>query len=635
MSLFKELKQRNVFRVAVAYLAGAWLLIEVAQTLFPLYGFSDDAVRLVVTMLAIGFPLALIFSWVFELTPEGFKREKDIDRSVVIGRHTAKKLDGVIIILLALSLGYFAYDKFVLEPSREAELVQITTEAVTEKMTETRTSKLADKSIAVLPFVNMSPNPEDEYFSDGLTEELIGALAKVRNLHVTARTSAFAFKGTDRDIRNIGQQLNVRTVLEGSVRRDRDRIRITAQLINVEDGFHLWSESYDHKLENVLSLQESIAKSIVSALRIQLTPEIDKQFSTSAPINPKAYDLYLKGRYHWAHINEGGFRQSIEAFRKAVAIDPGYAPPHAGLATVYSFMGYFGLMPPRQAFPLSVSEADAALALDPDSSEALIARGMASLVYAWDWDQARTDLSRALELSPNYAQGHWAWSEYLAAVNPTAALDSALIALSLDPLSLPIMNSVAFKYLVRGMYTEAEQMDEEMIAMDPNFIAAYWNLGIIQLLHGRFEIAIDKFAYAVERSGRMPPTLAMLAYAYAKSGDEKNSLAILEELRSLRENPDRGYAPAFLIAYIYEGLGRTGDALDWLEQAVEERDGWLIYLNSFPRFESIRGEPRFKDILRRLQLPESSITQSISLAKTDISRFPVVFVEQIVIERYS
>jgi len=266
-------------------------------------------------------------------------------------------------------------------------------------------------------------------------------------------------------------------------------------------------------------------------------------------------------------------------------------------------MGYFGIMPPLQAFPLSIMEAEAALALDPDSSEALIARGMASMVYAWDWDRAREDLSRALELSPNYSQAHWAWSEYLAVADPPAALDSALSALSLDPLSLPIMNSVAFKYLTRGMYSEAIQMDEEMIAMDPDFIAAYWNLGIIHTLHDRFDIAIEKLAYAVDHSGGMPPTLAMLAYAYAKSGDETNALAILEDLKSLRENPQRGYAPPLLVAYIYEGLGRVEEALDWLDLAVEERDGWLIYLNSFPRFESLRDEPRFKDILSRLQLP--------------------------------
>jgi adenylate cyclase len=605
MLIVKELKRRNVFRVAAAYLAGAWLLIEVVQTLFPLYGFSDEAIRLVVTLLAIGFPIILIFSWVFELTPEGFKLEKNIDRSVVPTHRSGQKLDRVIIVLLALALAYFAFDKFVIEPSREAELVQTTTETVTQQIEQARKSQLADKSIAVLPFVNMSPDPEDEYFSDGLTEELIGSLAKVKSLHVTARTSAFAFKGTNLDIRDIGQALNVRTVLEGSVRKDQNHVRITAQLINVEDGYHIWSESYDHKLENILSLQESIAKAIAGALSIQLSPNIDEQLSTAAAVNPKAYDLYLQGRYHWAHINEVGFRKGIDAFQNAIAIDPGYAPAHAGLATVYSFMGYFGIMPPREAFPLSIAEAETALALDSKSSEALTARGMASLVFAWDWDRARDDLSLALELSPNYSQAHWAWSEYLAVTNPPAALDSALKALSLDPLSLPIMNSVAFKYLTRGMYTEAAQMDEKMIAMEPNFMAAYWNRGVLHLLRGQYESAIDYLAQSVERSGRMPPAIAMLGYAYAKSGDEKQALALLEELKSLKDQPGRGYAPPLLIAYIHEGLGRVDEALDWLDKAIEERDGWLLYLNSFPRFESLRGEARFKAIMRRLQLPES------------------------------
>ena len=607
MSLFKELKQRNVFRVAAAYLAGAWLLIEVVQTLFPLYGFSDDAIRLVVTLLAIGFPLALIFSWVFELTSEGFKLEKNIDRSIAHNRYSDKKLDGAIIVLLALALGYFAVDKFVLDPSREAALIQTTTDAVTEQIAEAQKSQLSNKSIAVLPFVNMSPDPEDEYFSDGLTEELIGSLAKVRDLHVTARTSAFSFKGTKLDIRDIGQALSVRTVLEGSIRREQDHVRITAQLINVDDGYHMWSETYDHKLENILSLQENIAKAIVAALRIQLSPEVDQQLSTNTTINPRVYDLYLKGRYHWARINEVGFMQSIEAFQNAIALDPGYAPAHAGLATVYSFMGYFGIMPPRQSFPLSVIEAEKALALDPNSSEALIARGMASLVYSWDWDRAGTDLSRALELSPNDSLSHWAWSEYLAVVDPPAALDSALKALSLDPLSLPIMNSVAFKYLVRGMYAEAIRMDEEMIAMDPNFAAAYWNLGVIHMLHGRFDIAINKFSSAAERSGGMPPSVALLAYAYAKSGDTTKAMAILEGLMNLRKDPQTGYAPPFLVAYIHEGLGNTDAALDWLELAMEERDGWLIYLNSFPRFDSLRDEDRFRDILNRLHLPETNL----------------------------
>ncbi len=228
MSIVHELKRRKVFRVAIAYLTGAWLLVEVAETLFPIYGLSAAAVRLVVTLLAIGFPLALVFSWVFELTPEGLRREKEFEAAATPAQPEAKKLDRVIIVLLAVALGYFAFDKFVLEPDRVVELAQTaaTTEAEQALGQQPETAR-PDKSIAVLPFTNMSPDLDNEYFSDGLTEELIAALAKVQGLHVTARTSAFAFKGANQDIRDIGKRLNVRTVLEGSIRREQDRVRIT------------------------------------------------------------------------------------------------------------------------------------------------------------------------------------------------------------------------------------------------------------------------------------------------------------------------------------------------------------------------------------------------------------------------
>jgi len=604
MSIVQELKRRNVFRVAIAYLTGAWLLVEVTETLFPIYGFSDAAVRLVVTLLAIGFPLALLFSWVFELTPQGLKLEKNIDPSLPPAPATGKKLDRVIIALLALALGYFALDKFVLEPERDAEMSQTAAMTAAEQALEQQhESASPEKSIAVLPFANLTPDQENEYFSDGLTEELIGALAKVNGLHVTARTSAFAFKGASRDIRDIGRRLNVRTVLEGSVRREQDRVRITAQLIKVEDGFHLWSESYDYQLESALAVQETISRAIVSALQIQLAPRVDEQLSGAEQVNPEAYDLYLKGRYYWARLSMGGFQQSIETFQRAIAIDPEYAPPHAGLANAYSFAGYFGVMPPGKAFPLSVMEADTALALDPGSSEALLARGMAWLMYEWNWDRGREDLELALELSPNSSMAHWAYAEYLLIVNPAAAVESALHALSLDPLSLPIMNLVAFSYLERGMFAEATRMDEEMLALDPTFAAAHWNLGIIHLLHGQFEEANEHLRRAVEFSGSMPSTLAVQAHAYAKSGDDARALAVLAELEARREAPQPGYVSPLLIAYAYEGLGRTEAALDWLDTAVAERDGWLVLLNAFPRFESLRDEPRFRDIQRRVGLP--------------------------------
>jgi len=605
MSIVQELKRRNVFRVAVAYLSGAWLLVEIAQTLFPIYGLSDGSIRLVVTLLSIGFPLMLVFSWVYELTPEGLRLEKDIDRSAEPTPQTGKKLDRIIIVLLALALGYFAFDKFVLEPQRVAKIAETAARTGAEQAMELQKEMaLPDKSIAVLPFTNMSPDTEDEYFSDGLTEELIGALAKVNGLHVTARTSAFAFKGTNRDIRDIGERLNVRTVLEGSVRREQNRIRVTAQLISVEDGFHLWSESYDYELNSVLALQQTISRAIIGALEIQLTPQDNKQASGNASVNPEAYELYLKGRYYWARLNTGGFQQSIEAFQEAIAVDPGYSPPHAGLANAYSFAGYFGVMPPREAFPLSIMEAEAALALDPESSEALVARGMFWLVYEWDWDRARDDLTRALELSPNSSLAHWAYAEYLTVMGSTLALDSALHALSLDPLSLPIMNLVAFTYLDLGMFAEAIQMDQEMLAMDPSFAAAHWNLGVIHMLQGRFEEALEELGQSVEYSGGMPTTLAIQAYAYAISGDEETALAILAELEGRRQSPGPGYVSPVLIACVYEGLGRTDEALNWLERAITERDGWLVFMNAFPAFDSLRREPRFEDILRRVGLPE-------------------------------
>ena len=605
MSIVNELKRRNVFRVAIAYLAGAWLLIQVVETLFPVYGLSDASIRLVVTLLAIGFPLILIFSWVFELTPQGFRLEKDIDQSATLTHGTGRNLDRFIIAVLALALGFFAFDKFVLEPGRLEEIAQTAARTGAENLLKQQEAKaLPENSIAVLPFTNMSPNLSEEYFSDGLTEELIGALAKINGLHVTARTSAFAFKGEHRDIRDIGKILSVKTVLEGSVRREESQVRITAQLIDVENGFHLWSDTFNYEMESVLALQEAISRAIVTALQIQLSPQVDEQLRTKVTVNPEAYDLYLKGRYYWARLSMGGFQQSLNTFQKAIAIDPEYAPSHAGLANAYSFAGFFGLMPPRDAFPLSIMEADTALALDPSSSEALVARGMAALLYEWNWDRARDDLNLALELSPNLSLAHWAYAEYLTVVNPPAALDSALRALSLDPLSLPIMNMVSFTYLDQGMFAEAAEINKEMIALDPGFAGTYWGLGVIHMLQGRLDEALEKLAQSVESSGGMPSTLAMQAHAYARSGDEASALSILAKLEDLRKVPGRGYASPMLIAYGYEGLGRAEDAFNWLELAIEERDGWLVFLNSFPRFESLRNDPRFAEILHQVGLPD-------------------------------
>jgi TolB-like protein len=269
MSLYQELKRRNVIRVAIAYLAASWLLIEAAETIFPLYGFGDAPARIVVTVLAIGFPLFLVFSWVFEITPEGLKKEKDIDRAASVTHKTGKKLDRVIIVLLALALGYFAVDKFVLDPARDVELVE---ETAQQARSEALVESYGDKSIAVLPFVNMSADPEQDYFSDGISEELLNLLAQIPDLRVISRSSSFSFKGKDIAVPEVAQQLHVAYVLEGSVRKAGDRVRITAQLIEARSDTHLWSQTYDRTLDNIFAVQDEIAAAIGAAPRVNPSP---------------------------------------------------------------------------------------------------------------------------------------------------------------------------------------------------------------------------------------------------------------------------------------------------------------------------------------------------------------------------
>ena len=354
---------------------------------------------------------------------------------------------------MALAL-LLCHGQFALEPARVAKIAETAAGTRADHaLDQQKEMAIPNKSIAVLPFTNMSPELEDEYFSDGLTEELIGVLAKVDGLQVTARTSAFAFKGVNQDIRELGKRLNVRTVLEGSVRREQNRVRDDALLINVEDGYHLWSDSYDYELTSVLALQETISRAIVSALQIELSSRADEQINTNVAVNPEAYDLYLKGRYYWARLSTGGFQKSIEAFRMrspSIPTTHHRTPVWRMLTVLQAILGscHHGRPSPCPSWKTPP------LALDPASSEALVARGMACLIYEWDWDCARDNLELALELSPNFSMAHWAYTEYLMIMDPSAALSSALRALALDPLSLPIMNLVAFTYLEQQMYAE-------------------------------------------------------------------------------------------------------------------------------------------------------------------------------------
>jgi TolB-like protein len=392
MSFIAELKRRNVIRMAGLYLVGAWLVVQVASTLLPMFAAPSWLPRTIVVVLAIGFVPALVFAWVFELTPEGLKRDADVRPEQSIAPQTAQRMDRIIVAVLLLALVYFGFDKFVLAPRREA--VQMTA-AAQQARNEVQAVEL-EKSIAVLPFVDMSQARDQEYFSDGIAEELLNRLAQIPGLRVAARTSAFRFKGKNLDMADIGRQLKVAHLLEGSVRKDGNRLRITAQLIDGKSGYHLWSETYERDAADVFQVQDEIAGAIAAALEAKIVGRA----APAQRVDPEAYDDYLQGRALVAKRVGDNTRLAVEAFDRAIARDPAYSPAHSGRAFALTIGSYWGdWLPREQAFAQANASIDEALRLDPGNAEAFMVRGIiegTSLRIA----AAKADLDRALALAP-------------------------------------------------------------------------------------------------------------------------------------------------------------------------------------------------------------------------------------------
>lgn len=380
MSIFKELKRRNVIRVAIAYVVTAWLVIQVVETIFPAFGFSDAAMRFVVIAFAIGFVPALVLSWAFEITPEGLKKESDIDRTASIAYRTGKQLDRIIMVVLALALGYFAFDKFMLTPQRQAEkLATATQEARREGHTEALVDAYGDKSIAVLPFIDMSAGKDQEYMSDGIAEELLNLLVKIPDLRVISRSSSFAYKGEKIDIPEVAKKLNVAYILEGSVRAAGNQLRITAQLIEAGSDTHLWSETYDRKLESIFQIQDDIAASVVEALKITLLGRAPKTFKT----DQEAFRLTLQAKYFWNRRAPGDEEKAMDYYQQALDIDPDYAAAWTGLSVTYLAQAVDGRMPREAGLAKARDAVETALSLNPDLSDAHVRMG---LVYEQDGD---------------------------------------------------------------------------------------------------------------------------------------------------------------------------------------------------------------------------------------------------------
>ncbi len=411
MRFFAELKRRNVFRVGIAYVITAWLVLQVADIVLDNIEAPHWLMQAIMLLLAMGLPLVLVFAWAFELTPEGLKKEKDVDRTQSISHHTGRKLDRSIIVILALALGYFAWDKFSQKGS-EPFLTEENLPTVDGAPAKRALTPL--KSLAVLPFVDMSPAKDNEYFTDGLTEELLNILAQIKNLQVAGRTSSFAFKDKTEDLRDIGKKLNVNTLLEGSVRKDdkNQRIRVTVQLINVEDGFHLWSDTYDRDLDDIFAIQEDIARQVAEALKVNLLGEDENRIAAHTRTGMNAYDLYLQGLQSLNLYSFESLREAERLLKESLSIDPDYLPTKVALARAWVDQAQTGAMPAPEAFARANPLLDEILAEDPGNSDAYGYRGHIQ-EYERKSAAARKSFEQALDANPRNAHALTRYGRFL------------------------------------------------------------------------------------------------------------------------------------------------------------------------------------------------------------------------------
>jgi TolB-like protein/Tfp pilus assembly protein PilF len=455
-------------------------------------------------------------------------------------------------------------------------------------------------SVVVLPFADLSLEQDQRIFADGLAEELINALSKLEGLRVIARSSAFVFGDQDRDIQEIGRKLQVETVLEGSIRKAANRLRITVQLIRVADAEHLWSDTYDRKLVDLLLVQDQIAADVVGQLQEKGLGGIEAPAVRSQTENLEAYHLYLKGRHFWNKRTPADLQRSVDQFEAAIARDPSYALAHVGLADALNLLGYYSVLEPAKAFPKSREAAQRALDLDRSLGEAHCSLAFSCLLYDWDWEKAGEEFARTFELNPGYATAHHWFAEYLAFLGRhDEAIDQAHTALALDPLSLIINVLLGWTFYYARRYDEAIEQLEETLKLDPVFAPAQLWLGLAYERVGDLDKAEQALNLAADSSSRSPLTLAALGCLFAERGERGNALAILEELMVMAENR---YLPAYHIAAIHAASHENELAVEWLEKALLERTNWMVFLNIDPTWDRLRSEPRFRGLVQEIGL---------------------------------
>ena len=593
MSFFSELKRRNVFKVTIAYIVMAWLVMQVADVILNNVGAPNWVFHVILLLLGIGLLFAIFFAWAFELTPEGIKKEKEIDRTQSITHITARKLNFLIIVVMAVALGYFAYYKFVLSVSREAAMVEAITQAGSEKVTAEQEVVIEnDKSIAVLPFVNMSDDDANEYFSDGISEELLNLLAKIPEFRVISRSSAFSYKGKDFKIADVGRELNVSYVLEGSVRKAGNKVRITAQLIEVDSDTHQWSDTYDRTLDDIFNVQDEIASRVASALELTLLG----QTQSERKVDPEIYALWLKALYFLNQRGEDNYRKSEEVLLQAIELQPDYANAWELLAMTYYAQMRENYRAREEGHALVMRAIDRAMSLEPNQGTTQGAFGFLKKNLDWDWDTAQSALAKAHQLDPSTNVIRiWRGSLAQTLGHVDEAIETYKQAMANDPLNMSAYSALGYCYQKARRFDDAIAVFEKQIALKPDYYWAYFNLGRSHLFKGNAERALVEIQ-------KNPPNMFRdlgLVFAYSMLEREEEARKVLQALIS-----EFGEQHPVWIAEAYSWLGEKDQAFEWLERGYIKKDLGLSYVLGNNVFDNLRSDSRWVDLLQKLGLLE-------------------------------
>jgi TolB-like protein/Tfp pilus assembly protein PilF len=593
-SFFSELKRRNVYKVAVAYAVVAWLLIQAASIFLPAFDAPPWVMKVFIIIIVLGFPIALVLSWAFEITPEGIKLESQVATNQSITRRTGRRIAAITIVLAVIAAGLMIFQ--ILRPKLG------TIAPASDSISSPATSKIESKSIAVLPFDNLSRDPDNAFFAEGVQDEILTRLAKVADLKVISRTSTQHFKSAPENLPQIAKQLGVTNILEGTVQKSSNQVRVNVQLINALTDAHLWAEIYDRKLTDLFTVESDIAKSIADTLQAKLSSSAEHVLASRPTENAEAHELYLKGRYFWNRRTGENLKKAADYFQQAIGKDPNYALAYSGLADCHVLLPVYPELGsnPRDELPKALDAARKAVELDDTLAEAhtSLARALASSLQL---TAAMSEFNRAIELNPNYATAHQWFGECLQSQGHVEeGLAELKRAQELDPLSLIINSLLGFAFDAAWKSDEAIAQLRKTIEIDPNFGSAHGLLGNVLENRGQLKEAIVE--YEKNNSlGSDPVGLAQLARAYFLVGRKAEAQQLWNELKSLSE---RQYVPAYSMAIVQLTFGNKDDAIRLLEKSYEDHApfdsadlGWILVDH---RLDPIRSDPRFKKLITRI-----------------------------------